>query len=99
MLVLSQNTTVSSYRQPRSLSKPLNQIATFIAFVPVIYSISIVDKTIVNCNVASQLMAQLFLMCCLLIWVKYFNTNSESFLLDIEICDGLIQIQMKFIIF
>ena len=45
--------------------QPLNQIATFTAFVPVIYSISVVDKTIVNCNVASQLMAQLFSMCCL----------------------------------
>ena len=65
MLGLSQNTTISSYCQPRSSFKPLNQIATFTAFVPVVYSISIVDKTIVNCNVTSQLMAQLFLMCCL----------------------------------
>ena len=57
---LSQNTTisVSSCYKQTSRTKPFNQIASFIAFVPTIYSASIVHKAIIDYKIDFQLMTQ-----------------------------------------
>ena len=54
-LWLSLYTTVNSYCKPKSPTKPLSQIASFTAYVVVMYSALVVDKAIVDCKVAFQL--------------------------------------------
>ena len=51
--------TVTSCMRSRSLTNPLNQIASFTPSMSEIYSASVVDKATIDCRLAFQLIAEL----------------------------------------